>query len=93
MIHGAVSTQPQFLRKSYKILLLSNLYSQAPDFVVLYDWKALLFYQGCERMKDRRIWVIIGCILVVGIAITSYTSSVVKKSHRNRKYRFFLRHG
>lgn len=29
-------------------------------------------------MKDRRIWVIIGCILVVGIAITSYTSSVVK---------------
>ena len=42
-------------------------------------------------MKDRRIWVIISCILVVGIAITSYTSSVVKKSHRNRKYRFFLR--
>ena len=29
-------------------------------------------------MKDRRVWVIIGCILAAGIAITSYTSSVVK---------------
>ena len=36
-------------------------------------------------MKDRRIWVIIGCILVVGIAITSYTSSVVKKVPQEQK--------
>lgn len=36
-------------------------------------------------MKDRRIWVIIGCILVVGIAITSYTSSVVKKAPQEQK--------
>ena len=49
MIHGAVSTQPQFLRKSYKILLLSNLYSQAPDFVVLYDWKTLLFIKDVKE--------------------------------------------
>ena len=46
MIHGAVSTQPQFLRK---ILLLSNLYSQAPDFVVLYDWKTLLFIRDVKE--------------------------------------------
>ena len=49
MIYGAVSTQPQFLRKSYKILLLSNLYSQAPDFVVLYDWKTLLFIRDVKE--------------------------------------------
>ena len=49
MIHGAVSTQPQFLRKSYKILLLSNLYSQSPDFVVLYDWKTLLFIRDVKE--------------------------------------------
>ena len=49
MIHGAVSTQPQFLRKSYKILLLSNLYSQAPDFVGLYDWKTLLFIRDVKE--------------------------------------------
>lgn len=36
-------------------------------------------------MKDRRIWVIIGCILVVGLAITSYTSSVVKKAPQEQK--------
>ena len=36
-------------------------------------------------MKDRRIWVIIGCILVVGIAITSYTSSVVKRTSQEQQ--------
>ena len=41
--------------------------------------------QGREKMKDRRIWVIIGCILVVGIAITSYTSSVVKRTSQEQQ--------
>ena len=36
-------------------------------------------------MKDRRMWVIIGCILVVGIAITSYTSSVVKRTSQEQQ--------
>ena len=36
-------------------------------------------------MKDRRIWIIIGCILVVGIAITSYTSSVVKRTPKEQQ--------
>ncbi len=36
-------------------------------------------------MKDRRIWAIIGCILVVGIAITSYTSSVVKRTPQEQQ--------
>ena len=49
MIYGAVSTQPQFLRKSYKILHLSKLYSQATDFVVLYDWKTLLFIRDVKE--------------------------------------------
>ena len=54
MIHGLFQHSPNFLRKSYKILLLSNLYSQAPDFVVLYDWKTLLFIRGCGRMKRQK---------------------------------------
>ena len=49
MIHGAGSTPPQFLRKSYKLLLLSNLYSHAPDVVVLYDWKTLLFIRDVKE--------------------------------------------
>ena len=31
------------------------------------------------------MWVIIGCILVVGIAITSYTSSVVKRTSQEQQ--------
>lgn len=30
-------------------------------------------------MRDKRIWFVIGCILVIGIAITSYTSSYIKE--------------
>lgn len=30
-------------------------------------------------MRDKRIWFVIGCILVIGIAITSYTSFYIKE--------------
>ncbi len=36
-------------------------------------------------MKDRRVWVIIGCILVAGLTITSYTSSVVKRTPQEQQ--------
>ena len=48
MIHGAVSTQPNFYANLQNITF-SNLYSQAPDFVVLYDWKTLLFIRDVKE--------------------------------------------
>lgn len=30
-------------------------------------------------MKDRRIWIVIGCILMIGISVTRYTSSYIKR--------------
>mgnify|MGYP007062589455 CR=1 FL=1 len=33
-------------------------------------------------MKDKRIWLVILGILVIGILVTGYTRSVVKKTGR-----------
>lgn len=30
-------------------------------------------------MKDRRIWIVIGCILMIGTGVTRYTSSYIKR--------------
>ncbi len=29
-------------------------------------------------MKDKRIWIVIGCILVIGSGVTYYTNSYVR---------------
>ena len=30
-------------------------------------------------MKDKRIWLVIICILMIGIAVTSYTRTVIRE--------------
>lgn len=34
-------------------------------------------WQGCVAMKDKRIWIVIGCILVIGTGVTHYTKYYV----------------
>ena len=34
-------------------------------------------WQGCVAMKDKRIWIVIGCILFIGTGVTHYTKYYV----------------